>query len=80
MSILFIKSPHFRACNARPREAPDLSAGGLQVARQQVTLKPSTTRTTLQRKKPPPADGGLDYSAGLSVIQLPSGRPVRCGP
>jgi hypothetical protein len=53
-----------RACNARLREAPGLSAGGLQVARRQVTLKLLTTRITPQRKRPPPADGGLDHFAG----------------
>jgi len=31
---------HFRAFYARPREAPGLSVGDLQVARRQVTLKP----------------------------------------
>lgn len=39
-----------RAFHARPREAPDLSAGSLQAARRQVTLKPSTTSITPQRK------------------------------
>ena len=52
------------ALHARPREAPGLSAGGLQVARRPVTLKPSTTWIKLQHKKPPPADGGLEYFIG----------------
>ena len=50
--------------HARPREAPGLSAGSLQVARRQVTLKPPTSTITPQRKRPPPADGGLDHCGG----------------
>ena len=38
---------------ARPREAPGLSAGGLQVARRQVTLKPPTPTITAKHKKAP---------------------------
>ena len=37
----------------RPREAPGLSVGGLQVTRRQVTLKPPTPRITPERKKAP---------------------------
>lgn len=39
-------------------------AASLQAARRQVTLKPSTTSITPQRKEPPPADGGLDHFGG----------------
>jgi len=53
-----------RAFYARPREAPGPSAGGLQVARRQVTLKPPTTGMTRKHKRPPPADGGLDHFGG----------------
>tara|TARA_R110002124_G_scaffold262769_1_gene428903 strand:- start:146 stop:289 length:144 start_codon:yes stop_codon:yes gene_type:complete len=41
------------APQGRPREAPGLLAGGLKAARRQVTLKPSTTSITPQRKKAP---------------------------
>lgn len=69
-----------RAFHACPREAPGLSAGGLQVARRQVTLKPPLARITPQRKRPPPPDGGLDHFSGAAATRRPSGRPARCGP
>ena len=50
--------------HARQRGAPGLSADDLQVARRQVTLKPPTTSITLERKRPLPADGGLDHFVG----------------
>lgn len=65
----------FRARNDRPREAPGLSAGGLQVARQQVTLKPSTDRIIPQCKKAPPAVGGFDPLRYLSVGAIPAPGP-----
>lgn len=53
-----------RASHVRPREAPGRSAGGLQVACRQVTLKPPSAMITPERKRPPPADGGLDHRGG----------------
>jgi len=67
--------------HARPREAPGLSAGSLQVARRQVTLKPPTpTITHTTQKGPHLLTGASIFSAVRAVTRRPSGRPARCGP
>lgn len=69
-------SGHF----ARPREAPGLSAGGLQVARRQVTLKPPPPRSSQNAKGPRLPTGASIIAAVRAVTQRPSGRPAQCAP
>jgi len=70
-----------RALYARQREASGLSAGGLKAARRQVTLKPSATSITPQRKKGPRQQAGASLIAAVrAVTRRPSGRLARCGP
>ena len=69
-----------RAGHARPREAPGLSAGGLQVICRQVTLKPPSPRSHQNAKGPRLLTGASIIVAVRAVTRRPSGRPARCAP
>ena len=73
-------TPGVRASHARPREAPGLSAGGLQVARRQVTLKPPLPGSRQNAKGPRLLTGASIIAAARAVTRRPSGRPARCAP
>ena len=74
------KIHRLRAFYARPREAPGLSAGGLQVARRQVTLKPPLPGSHQNANGPRLLTGASIIAAVRAVTRGPSDPPARCAP